>query len=206
MRALVLYPNLEEPRRDMATIITQSLLVKVFEIFEEERRNEQLSRIPQTLYKDVANYIKNTHNGSNNNGKSVVSRITAQEREMLAGMASRILEIRIRKILNGLAEFDTPNLTPEEKYIVEPLVASIKRLAKVGKAIGYGRCAYLETITEKTGPRYTAVRFLKQAPATMGTDIVRYGPFRKEDITFLPVENVRALLKQGIVQELDIEA
>ena len=189
----------------MATVVTQSLLVKVFEIFEEERRSEQLSRIPQTLYKDVANYIKNTRNGSDNNGKSVVSRITAQEREMLAGMAARILEIRIKKIVSGLAEFDAPSLTPEEKYIVEPLITSTKRLAKVGKAVEYGRCAYLETITEKTGPRYTAVRFLKQAPPTMGADLARYGPFRKEDVTFLPVENVKALLKQGVVQELDIE-
>ncbi len=183
----------------------QSLLTKVFEIFEEERRNEHLSRIPLGFYKEVANYIKNTRNGFDKNGKSVSSRIIAQEREMLAGMATRILEMRVKKIISGSSENEGLNLTPEEKYIVDPLATSMRRLSKVGRAVGYGRCAFLETITEKTGPKYSAVRFLKPSPPTMGVDLARYGPFKKEDITFLPVENVKAMLKQGIVQELDIE-
>lgn len=183
----------------------QSLLTEVFEIFEEERRNELLVRIPPSLYKEVANYIKNTRNGFDNNGKSISSRIIAREREMLAGMATRILEMRVKKIINGLNENEGLSLTPEEKYIVEPLTTSMKRLSKVGRAVGYGRCAFLETITEKTGPKYAAVRFLKPSPATMGVDLARYGPFKKEDVTFLPVENVKAMLKQDMVQELDIE-
>lgn len=183
----------------------QSLLTKVFEIFEEERENEQLIRIPPGFYKEVANYIKNTRNGSDNNGKSISSRIIAQEREMLAGMATRILEMRVEKIKNGLNENEGLSLTPEEKYIVEPLTTSMKRLTKVGRAVEDGRCAFLETITEKTGPKYAAVRFLKPSPPTMGVDLARYGPFKKEDVTFLPLENVKAMLKQGMVQELDIE-
>lgn len=185
--------------------VGQSLLVKVFEVFEEERKSDQLTRLPLTLYRDVANYIKNTRNGFDNNGKSVFSKIVAQEREMLAGMVARILELRVKKIMNGLSDFDGLSIPPEEKYIVEPLITAMKRLSKVDKAIGYGRCAFLENISEKTGHKYAAVRFLKPSPPTMGADLARYGPFRTEDITFLPVENVKVLLKQGIVQELDIE-
>lgn len=190
----------------MMSIIEQSILVKVFEIFEEERRSERLTKIPLTLYRDVANYVKNTRNGFDNNGKSVYSQIVSQEREMLASITKRILELRVKKITNGLTEFDGLNIPPEEKYIVEPLVTAMKRLSKVGKAVGQGGCAFLETISEKTGHRYSAVRFLKPSPPTMGADLARYGPFRTEDITFLPIENVKVLLKQGIVQELDIEA
>jgi len=189
----------------MMSIIEQSILVKVFEIFEEERRSEQLTRIPLTLYRDVANYVKNTRNGFDNNGKSVYSKIVGQEREMLSSITQRILELRVKKITNGLAEFDGLNIPPEEKYIVEPLVTAMKRLSKVGKAVGNGGCAFLETVSEKTGHKYSAVRFLKPSPPTMGADLARYGPFRTEDITFLPIENVKVLLKQGIVQELDIE-
>ena len=186
--------------------INQSILVRVFEIFEEERRSEQLTRIPLTLYRDVANYVKNTRNGFDNNGKTVYSKIVGQEREMISAIAQRILEMRVKKITNGLAEFDGLNVPPEEKYIIEPLVAAMKRLSKVGKAVGHGGCAFLESVSEKTGHKYSAVRFLKPSPPTMGANLARYGPFRTEDITFLPIENVKVLLKQGIVQELDIEA
>ncbi|MBM3897616.1 MAG: DNA replication complex GINS family protein [Thaumarchaeota archaeon] len=180
-------------------------MVKIFEIFEEERRSEQLTKIPLTLYKDIANYIKNTRNGFDNNGKSIYSKVVNQEREMLADIIQRILELRVNKIIDGLADFDALNIPTEEKYIIEPLVTATKRLSKVGKAVSNGGCAFLEAISEKTSHKYSAVRFLKSSPPTMGADLARYGPFRAEDITFLPIENVKVLLKQGIVQELDIE-
>jgi DNA replication factor GINS len=190
----------------MMSVVSQSILIKVFEIFEEERRSEQLTKIPLTLYKDIANYIKNTRNGFDNNGKSIHSKIVGEEREMLGDITQRILEFRVKKIVNGLADFDVLNLPAEEKYIIEPLVTATKRLSKIGKAVSSGGCAFLETVSEKTTHKYSAVRFLKPSPTTMGADLARYGPFRAEDITFLPIENVKVLLKQGIVQELDIEA
>ena len=33
----------------------------------------------------------------------------------------------------------------------------------------------------------------------------KYGPFKKEDVSILPLDNAKPLLKQGITQELDLE-
>ena len=47
------------------------------------------------------------------------------------------------------------------------------------------------------------LRFVKEIPALMGSDMKTYGPFWPEDIATLPSENARILIKQGVAVEVD---
>ncbi|MEE8186869.1 MAG: hypothetical protein V3T99_04305 [Nitrososphaerales archaeon] len=182
------------------------ILNKVHKIFEKERGGSQLDSLPPTLYREVADYIKKTRNGSEKEGQSTRELIASEERKLLARITTRLLQLRVRKIIRGLKEEgESPALTPEEKYIIEPLITSAKRALRLERAIVDGRTSFLETIMEKATSKYSTVRFLSDAPSTVGVDLVNYGPFLAEDVALLPMENVRPLVIQGIVQELDIE-
>lgn len=43
------------------------------------------------------------------------------------------------------------------------------------------------------------IRFLKEVPQIIGTDLKRYGPFLKEDIAVLPKKNIETLLAHHAV-------
>ncbi|NVM56309.1 MAG: hypothetical protein HWN66_21610 [Candidatus Helarchaeota archaeon] len=46
---------------------------------------------------------------------------------------------------------------------------------------------------------YFVIRFLKDVPQIIGTDLKRYGPFLVDDIAILPKDNVETLLKHQAV-------
>ena len=47
------------------------------------------------------------------------------------------------------------------------------------------------------------VRFTREMPAIMGTDMKSYGPFKAEDIATLPLQNAEALLRQGVAIRIE---
>jgi DNA replication initiation complex subunit (GINS family) len=49
------------------------------------------------------------------------------------------------------------------------------------------------------------VRFLQNIPEIVGTDLRIYGPYNKEDVGSLPIENARALVKQGAAKPIDVK-
>ena len=40
----------------------------------------------------------------------------------------------------------------------------------------------------------------------VGNDLVKYGPFVKEEIATIPLENANILIKQNIAKEFDVES
>ena len=45
-----------------------------------------------------------------------------------------------------------------------------------------------------------ALRFIKEIPAVIGSDMKTYGPFMVEDVASVPVENAKILIKQGLAE------
>ena len=51
---------------------------------------------------------------------------------------------------------------------------------------------------------YKLIKFLKEAPPLVGIDLINYGPFEKEDIAFLPFENVKILIYEKFAEKIDL--
>jgi DNA replication factor GINS len=47
------------------------------------------------------------------------------------------------------------------------------------------------------------LRFLKDVPALIGSDMKTYGPFEAEDVATLPSENAKILVKQGLAEKVE---
>jgi DNA replication factor GINS len=183
-----------------------SILNRIQVYLSVELKSDQVEKVPPTIYREVADYIKDVRNLADENSRNLTSNLLKRERLLLAGMTMRLLEVRLGKTSAHVDDASNGmNLTPEEKYLVEPSTMSRKRLAKISRAVVSGQTAVLGNISTLISSRYVVVRFLQPASATIGVDLAKYGPFKKEDVAVLPLDNAKPLLKQGIVQEIDLE-
>jgi DNA replication initiation complex subunit (GINS family) len=171
----------------------KSIVNRIYNCIEDELKSEKLYKIPKTTYQDIASYIKTTSNLADKNERNLTSNLVRGEKDLLTRLAIRLLEIRLAKISSNIdEEANGVNLTPEEKYLIEPSLASRKRFAKL-------------RISNKVSSKYVVVRFKEPVSSLIGVDLAKYGPFKNDDVSVLPLDNAKPLLKQGIVQELDLE-
>ncbi|HEY4698786.1 MAG TPA: hypothetical protein VIH27_00235 [Nitrososphaerales archaeon] len=183
-----------------------SILTNIHNLIKEELNSEDLQKIPNTTYQDVANYIKETRNLVDESNRDIISSLARRERAILSNLAVRLLNIRIEKVKTiVIEESNGVNLTSEEKYLIESSSLFRKRLNKLSRALVNGQTAVLSNVSQLISSRYVIVRFLKENSALIGVDLAKYGPFKKEDVASLPLDNVKPLLKQGIVQEIDAD-
>ena len=111
-------------------------------------------------------------------------------------ISEKILKIRINKTLTNPEESVGHLLTPEEKYILEPLLSGSRRNIKLLRAINDGHIEFLTSLEEHDVNSYIAVKFLEDTPSTVGIDSRTYGPFKEDDIAILPTDNAKPLLIQ----------
>ncbi len=182
------------------------IINKIYNLIDDELASEKLNKIPKSTYYDIANYIKATSNLADEEEHNLIVTLIRRERDILTKLAIRLLEIRLAKISNHIhEEANGLNLTPEEKYLIEPTSRSTKRFNKVSLALNHGHTSVLSKISELISSKYVVVKFNKSSSSFIGIDLAKYGPFKKEDVAVLPLDNAKPLLKQDIIQELDLE-
>ena len=184
---------------------SSNILTQVYGILEAERNSDELTNIPISIYLDITNYIKSKKNGFGKVPVTVPEMIITKEREMLSNMSEKIMNIRLSKAIQNNQENLRNLLTPEEKYALEPLIDASKRTSKLNRAIGEGRIAFIESLKEDKTIKYALVRFLEDSTSSIGVDSKTYGPFFKEDIAVLPIDNIKPLVNHRKVQELDVD-
>ena len=182
----------------------ETLADKINRLLEDENRTKELLKLNPNTYKDVAAHIKTIRSESSEREKNLISELSLAERKILFNISRRLIEVRISKFRLD-PESDVANLTPEERYIVEPLVQSRKRSDRIGQAILNGQIAELERVSEMIRQKYVIVRFSQPYSAISGTDLATYGPFEPEDVAILPLENAKSLAKSGVVARTWIE-
>ncbi|MCZ6724623.1 MAG: hypothetical protein O6846_00135 [Thaumarchaeota archaeon] len=178
----------------------------MLDLLKTEIRQGKLQKVSSDLYKQVAERLKELE--SVTDGESGISNsIAEEESRILKQLTERLIELRLTKarksILMDLGDLD---LTPEEKYLIEPIIAYEKRRRTLNQALHTGRSSYLEEISQLAMNKYVTVRFKDSTDSIVGTDLKKYGPFEKEDVALIPIENARTLLKQGLLAQVWIDA
>ena len=178
----------------------------MLDLLRTEISQGKLQKVSSDLYKQVAERLKELE--SVTDGESGISNsIAEEEARILKQLTERLIELRLTKarksILMDLGDLD---LTPEEKYLIEPIIAYEKRRRTLNQALHTGRSSYLEEISQLAMNKYVTVRFKDSTDSIVGTDLKKYGPFEKEDVALIPIENARTLLKQGLLAQVWIDA
>ncbi len=146
----------------------------------------------------------------------------------------KIREIKILNSALALQEIDLNDLIEAERLFYQNLVSAIKGFKKVKaisifedsfdkeiKQIQKTQVKELENAEEINQEivnlisdtnfkgkddqyNYTLIRFLKKTPALVGIDLINYGPFEKEDITFLPYKNAKIILSEKFAEKIEL--
>jgi DNA replication initiation complex subunit (GINS family) len=180
---------------------------ELYQAWKREKENRKLQALPNEFYSAVSLYINSlTEEQRMLDERSLRTKLLAEELKYARRLISDLLHLRSQKILREtLIEGAKLNgrLTLEEEALLTNIVSFLKARDKLITAIVSGRQPELRETEAK--PKKILVRFLREIPAIIGTDMKTYGPFKPEDIARLPMENVEALLKQGVVVKLEVE-
>jgi len=132
------------------------------------------------------------------------AKLLKRERRNVQKMVKELLNSRFNKLLEGVfygKPIDEESLTEEERKIYSKVESLKDALDRFIKDLLEGRCEIEEKLKER---KYILIRFVKDVPAIVGSDMKTYGPFKSEDLATLPVENAKILIKQGAAVEVEV--
>jgi DNA replication factor GINS len=176
---------------------------ELYEAWKKEKETAEIQALPGDFYIRLADYVKKIREESRMlDEKTTKGRLTYFEFRNVRKMAKELIQLRYRKALRKtMTERILPKetLTKEEEKLhggTLPLAESYQAFLK---DIVRGRLSGME----KEKPKHILLRFLKEVPAIIGSDMKPYGPFKAEDIATLPAENARILINQGVAVEVE---
>ena len=176
----------------------ETLADKLYRTLQDENSTRELQKLPPDTYHQVAAHIKTIRGESSEKERNLTGDLSAAERKILSEIAQKLIRLRIEKYKQN-PEVESTNLTLEERYIVEPLLQSTKRLDRIAESIFNGQVGELAHASSAVKQKYVYARFTQPYSAITGVDLGTYGPFEVEDVAILPLENAKNLVKNGII-------
>lgn len=177
---------------------------ELFEFWKNELNNDKLVKLPPDFYVKIADYLRKLGEEERMlDKKTLKAGLLKREMENVKRMVCELMKTRYRKIVRILAagqKVPPDAVTPQEEKIFlssQPFADSFKNFAS---NLLRGHLPELEA--EKVHGRII-VRFLKEVPSIIGADMETYGPFKREDVASLPLENANILIKQGLAEKIE---
>jgi len=167
----------------------------------------EIQALPKDFYARLADYVKKMREESRMiDKKTLRARLMEREFKNAKRLVKKLRRLRCQKFLN---DAKAGKLVPKDRLTEEEerLYAGISNFADsyqaLFKDVSRGRSPHVKP--EKRAKRMV-VRFIKEIPAIVGSDMKTYGPFKPEDIATLPIENAKALVKQGVAEEVEAKS
>jgi DNA replication factor GINS len=179
---------------------------ELFEAWRREVENPDLQSLPKDFYTRLADYMRRIREERRMmDEESVRGKLLQKEEENVRKMISDLARIRYGKITRLIARREMvplTALTEEEGNLYNGLSIQSEAYESFLKDILQGQKPRVERLKSKG---FLVIRFLKETPQIVGVDMKVYGPFKPEDVATLPEENAKALVKQGVAVEVDVQ-
>jgi len=182
-----------------------------------EVENPELSRLTSDFYTRAAAYLKRIKEESRLlEQKTVKSTLLEHELENAQRIVYELVWIRYRKLVKRIVEgqkVPMDLLATEEEKLCGGVMPSTEAYSNFAKSLLLVQVAKLEIPEEApTVPvavvasqrKRVTLRFIKQVPSIIGSDMKTYGPFQVEDVASVPAENARILIKQHLAESIEI--
>ena len=178
---------------------------ELYDIWKRELDNTELDELPKDFYSRMADYLKRLKEENRMLDKRTVkARLLRCETQNVKQMLHDITQARYRKLIRKATrgeEAPKDHPAPEEESLLKgvlPLAEAYQTLIK-----NLLRGHHLEQTRSELQGTSSVLRFVKDIPAIIGSDMKTYGPFRIEDVASLPVENAKILVKQGVAEQVE---
>jgi len=177
---------------------------ELYEAWSSEKENDELQPLPKAFYARLAEYLRKLREESRMlDEKTTKARLLIRESKSVQKMVKELITLRQRKAVKKVLAREIVHseaLTHEEERLLKEMTQSFESFQAITSEIMIGRLPQFE---DKKTPRKRIVRFIKETPAIIGTDMKTYGPFKPEDVASLPKENARILVKQSVAAEIE---
>jgi len=172
---------------------------ELLEILEKTKEGK-LQKIDEDLYARIGERIEELEKRRESVEREEELARIEDEIRTLKKIRRRIFEARTRKIIKLAwakvcdVEIDEEidNMTSAEKGLFEKLVELLE---------SFKRLVFERRRREK---RYVLVRIKKDVPEFVGVDGKTY-KLRREDVVLLPELNAKALIKEGVAEEIEVK-
>jgi len=176
---------------------------ELYEVWRQELEDVELVRLPDDFYLRVADYLKRIREESRMLDKRTVkANLLRKEWQNVKRMLRELIRARYKKLIGKMAKGEkirVDALTIEEKKIFSDVSSFAEAYQNFAKNLIQGH--FLKTDIEKEH-KIVVLRFRKDVPAIIGSNMKTYGPFKIEDIASLPAENAKILVKQGLAEKV----
>ncbi len=168
----------------------------------ERTKSGKLHKIDENLYERVKERIAELEERKNNAVREEEIARIEDEIRTLKKILRRIFEARTGKIIKMAwakvceteIEEEIDNMTSAERNLFERLVEILENFKKT----------ILEHVKREEEVRYVLVRIKKDIPEFVGVDGKTY-KLKKEDVVVLPELNAKALIKDGVAEEIEVK-
>lgn len=178
----------------------------LLELWRKESESDELVKLPPDFYSQVAEYVRKLKEEERMiDRKTLRAGLLRAEMRNVRRIFLFLARIRYRKMVQLLAKGRVPLdvLAVHERNIftANVSVSFASAFLDLIKNVSMGLPA--EGGADKA-QKMAVVRFLKDVPAIIGSDMKAYGPFRCEDVASLPIENVKVLARQRLVERVEV--
>jgi len=174
---------------------------ELYKAWKSEKTSASLVTLPPDFYQRVESYLDILKNDSTSSDTHTIQgRLIIREKEVASRLLAELRETRLRKIFDNAkngALSDPSGLTEEEQEVTKILNGSRMVVTESNKRT--------DTSPANTQIELTIVRFLQDIPEIVGTDLKIYGPYKKEDVGSLPMQNAHALIKQAAAKPIEVK-
>ena len=178
---------------------------ELYEAWKKEKEHEEIQPLPRDFYAKLAEYQRRLKEESRMlDEKTLRGRLLQKEGENVRRLIEELIQTRYGKIMRRISAGEnvpTTNLTESEANLYDEVCPPAESYLGLLNNVLQGRLLKAE---EKTKPRIMPLRILQDMPAIVGADMKTYGPFKREDVAALPLENARVLIRQGAAEEIEV--
>jgi DNA replication initiation complex subunit (GINS family) len=178
---------------------------ELYTAWRKEIEEASLGSLPSDFSARIAEYLKLIKEENKMlDKKSLKATLLDNEARNAKRMIKELLCMRYEKIVKALTQNqDLPSelLTAEEAKMRESFGAFTDAYQRF---IGNLLQGHTPEVDVEISRKRWVLRFTKNIPAIVGTDMKTYGPFLVEDVASIPVENAKILIRQGLAVQVEV--
>ena len=178
---------------------------ELYEAWKREAESAELEKLQPDFYSRAADYVKRLKEGGRMlDKKTVKAKLLNIEMRNVKRMIRELIQTRYEKLVSKTTKGETllsDVLTAEEEKLYGGVSPFTEAYQGFIRSILHGN---LPKEGAGTKHKRAVLRFLKDVPAIIGSDMKTYGPFQAEDVAALPVENAKILVKRGVAEKAEV--
>jgi len=199
----------------------------LFELLRREKNREELQKLDESFFEDVANYIKGKEESleqlktkqdlfageEKEKAEKQIENIKKILKELYERREKKLIEMAIDSSRTDSMEMDTSAMLREERIFYEYILGVLDRFrADILLNLQHARSPELSGIDKPSEEEMKAlkgdeeeglkeIKITHAVPRFIGTDLQAYGPFEEGDDVKVPPEIANVLINKGRAED-----